>query len=135
MPIDWEQHRPPPPEGGERCKLAVVGDRFAGTLLGVRTIKSQYGETPTIKVRLDPDCVSNGQPQVAGEERELFLSFLDLANGVVDAAPDIGDHVACELTAIEKLPSGNERKRATVEVTRSTTGGQTPDASSLLPAQ
>jgi len=126
MPIDWEQHRPASNgEFRERFKFTNVGDRIAGVLTNVRTITSTYGDTPVITLRHDD----------SGEEQEVFLSFLDLANGIVDAAPELGDHVAIELGAIDRLPNGNTRKRVSIQVTRAAPGAaEPPSASSLLPA-
>jgi hypothetical protein len=98
-------------------KFDNVGDKVAGVILSVGRKNWDDGSVaPQLLLRCDD-----------GEDRTLTAGQIRLKAALVEARPEPGDHVAIELTQVEKRGGGKTLKHFEVRVKR---GADAPVAAS-----
>ena len=102
---------------GNFVTFVDVGDAVSGVILkiGRQTFQNKDGDSvaPQLTLRCDD-----------GEERTLTAGQIRLKMALVEQRPEVGDHVAIELTQVEKRGGGKTLKHFNVKVTRGV--GTTP---------
>jgi hypothetical protein len=94
---------------GNFVKFENVGDAVSGTITAIT--RATFADTGTVAPQLILHCDD-------GEERTLTAGQTRLKIALVEARPEVGDHLKVTLTQIEKRGGGKTLKHFDVQHTR-----------------